>query len=306
MADVSQALTLILTAQPGGLDAGAIASALRAAEEVLGFAPSDRRWLRADTAYSAHFKRSKPMAIVGCRERLRLLLAPLPVDINLLASDVASPKRLLACDMDSTLIEQEIIDELSDEAGERDAISRITKAAMEGEIDFETSLRARVARLKGLDEAAMARVAARVTLMPGAHHLVQRMRDHGAVTVLITSGFSIFAEPIGRRLGFREVRANCLEIEHGRITGEISGPILGAAEKQRLLVQTARRFGLELHETMAVGDGANDREMLAAAGLGVAFRAKPAVTAAALSRDEGGAIEHGDLTALLALQGFCE
>ena len=209
-------------------------------------------------------------------------------------------KRLLIADMDSTMITVECIDELADYAGIKPQIAEVTERAMRGELDFAAALDARVALLKGLDEGAIDRcLAERVTDTPGAATLVRTMHARGAATVLISGGFTRFAEPVGARLGFERVIANRLEIAAGALSGTVTKPIVDSATKEATLRSVAAARGIDLSQTLAVGDGANDLPMIRAAGLGVAFHAKPIVAAAA-----GARIEHGDLSALLWAQGI--
>ena len=209
-------------------------------------------------------------------------------------------KLLLVADMDSTMIGQECIDELADYAGLKAEVAAVTEQAMRGELDFEAALEARVALLRDLDEAAIDRCRAeRVRLTPGARTLVQTMRAHGAHTLLVSGGFTRFAEPVAAAIGFDAVVANELAIEGGRLAGTVIRPIVGAAAKERALLETAWTHDIDLADTLAVGDGANDIPMIAAAGLGVAWRAKPALVAVADAR-----IEANDLTALLFAQGY--
>ncbi|WP_375391070.1 phosphoserine phosphatase SerB [uncultured Sphingomonas sp.] len=209
-------------------------------------------------------------------------------------------KRLLVADMDSTMIGVECIDELADYAGLKPAIAAITDAAMRGELDFEGALDARVALLRGLDAGVIERcLAERVHLTPGARTLVGTMRARGARCVLVSGGFTRFAEPVARAIGFDRAVANELLIEDGRLTGAVRKPIVGAAAKLETLRAEAAALGIGLAETLAVGDGANDLPMIAAAGLGIAYHAKPIVAAAA-----GALIDRGDLTTLLWAQGI--
>ncbi len=208
--------------------------------------------------------------------------------------------RLLVADMDSTMITVECIDELADYAGIKPEIAAITEAAMRGELDFAGALDARVALLAGLDEGAIDRcLAERVRLMPGARALVATMRARGAYTVLVSGGFTRFAEPVGAMLGFDRVIANRLEIEDGKLIGTVAKPIVDAGTKRATLIAERERLGLPDSATLAVGDGANDLDMIRLAGLGVAYHAKPVVAAAAAAR-----IDHGDLTTLLYAQGI--
>lgn len=209
-------------------------------------------------------------------------------------------KRLLVADMDSTMITVECIDELADYAGIKAEVAAVTEAAMRGELDFEGALDARVALLAGLDAGAIDRcLAERVRDTPGAATLVRTMRAQGAATMLVSGGFTRFAEPVGARLGFDRVIANVLEIENGKLTGRVAKPIVGAATKLATLEAMLAEYGFDRAASLAVGDGANDLPMVQAAGLGVAYHAKPIVAAAAAAR-----IDHGDLTALLYAQGI--
>jgi phosphoserine phosphatase len=216
-------------------------------------------------------------------------------------------KRLLIADMDSTMIRQECIDELADEAGVGAHVAGITARAMNGELDFEAALRERVGLLKGLPEETIARVLRdRITLMPGGPVLLATMRAAGAYAALVSGGFTAFTSAIAGRLGFHENRANTLLAEGGSLTGQVAEPILGKEAKLQALNEITARLGISPAEAIAVGDGANDLPMLLAAGTGVALHAKPTVQAQCDVR-----INHGDLTALLFLQGyareeFCE
>ena len=234
-----------------------------------------------------------------------IAVARLALDGKLGAVDVvvqheAAPKRLLIADMDSTMITVECIDELADYAGIKPQIAEITERAMRGELDFGAALDERVALLKGLPERVIAEcLADRVKLMPGARTLVQTMRAHGAQTILVSGGFTRFAEPVGDQIGFQRVVANVLDLTDGALTGTVAKPIVDSATKERELLAAIARHGLTVAETLAVGDGANDIPMLEAAGLGIAYHAKPATRARA-----DAAIDHGDLTALLWAQGI--
>ena len=209
-------------------------------------------------------------------------------------------KAVLLADMDSTMIEQECIDELAEEAGVGAHVRAITARAMNGELDFEDALRARVELLKDLPEAVVARVLEeRITLTPGGPALVATMRAHGAYTVLVSGGFTAFTRSVAARLGFDEHRANRLVWDNGRLTGAVDHPILGRAAKLEALEEITRGLGLTPADALAVGDGANDLAMLARAGAGVALHAKPSVAAQCDLR-----INFGDLTALLYLQGY--
>lgn len=237
----------------------------------------------------------------GLAERMRANIAPAPVDIVVQPAG-GRRKRLLIADMDSTIIGQECIDELADFAGRRAEISAITERAMRGELDFEAALKARVAMLKGLPESALEETfRKRISLTPGARALVQTMKKHGARAALVSGGFTFFTSRVAEAAGFDFNDANTLLVENGALAGAVAEPIRGRAAKEAALVRLAGEHSIPLEETMAVGDGANDLAMLARAGLGVAFRAKPAVAEAADIR-----IDHGDLTALLYMQGYNE
>jgi phosphoserine phosphatase len=202
--------------------------------------------------------------------------------------------------MDSTLIGQECIDELADVVGVGVRVAAITERAMRGEVAFAPALRERVALLAGLPETVIGEVLKeRITLNPGARTLVQTMRANGAYVAIVSGGFRQFTGAIRERLGADEDRANAFIIEGGKLTGKVIEPILGQDAKLAALKGIAASMGLTLGDTLAVGDGANDLPMLQAAGLGVAYRAKPKVAAAADAR-----IEHTDLAALLYAQGF--
>jgi phosphoserine phosphatase len=209
-------------------------------------------------------------------------------------------KRLLVADMDSTLIGQECVDELADVAGVGGRVAAITERAMRGEVAFAPALRERVALLAGLPETVIDDVLNdRIQLNPGARTLVKTMRANGAYVAIVSGGFRQFTRAIRERLGADEDRANTLMIEGGKLTGEVIEPILGEGAKLGALKEIAAAMGLTLDDTLAVGDGANDLPMLQAAGLGVAYRAKPKVAANAHAR-----IDHADLTALVYAQGF--
>jgi phosphoserine phosphatase len=209
-------------------------------------------------------------------------------------------KMLLVADMDSTMIGQECIDELADFVGLKAHVSAITERAMRGEIAFEPALRERVALLKGLPAAVIDEVIEkRITPNPGARLLINTMRKHGAHTCLVSGGFSLFTQRVGEMIGFDENHANMLMVEDGKLTGFVEEPILGREAKLDTLLELARHLRLPLEKALAVGDGANDLAMIARAGLGVAYHAKPAVAAAAHAR-----IDRGDLTAMLYLQGY--
>ncbi len=237
--------------------------------------------------------------IRAASERARAALGGRPVDIAVQPAQ-GRRKKLFLADMDSTMIGQECIDELADFAGMKEHVSAITERAMRGEIEFEPALRERVALLKGLDAQIVAKVISeRITLTPGGRALVQTMRANGAHTALVSGGFTVFTSQIAHAIGFHENRANTLVVEDDKFAGIVSEPILGREAKLATLIELRNLHGLQRADTMAVGDGANDLAMLEEAGLGVAFHAKPAVAAAAHVR-----VDHGDLSALLFMQGY--
>jgi phosphoserine phosphatase len=232
--------------------------------------------------------------------KLRALIGDLPVDI-VLQEQNGRRKKLLVADMDSTMIGQECIDELADYAGFKNRVAAITRRAMEGELAFAPALRERVALLKGLPNSTIDTVIAeRIRLTPGGPALVQTMRKNGAYTCVVSGGFTAFMSHIAAAIGFDEYHANALLVDGaGRLTGEVAEPVLGREAKRDTLIALRERFRLDREDTLAVGDGANDIPMIEAAGLGVAFHAKPPLRQAARA-----CIDHGDLTALLYAQGF--
>jgi phosphoserine phosphatase len=281
---------LMLIARPGSraLDAGVLDSLRR-------FAPGAPRWLAEAEALEV------PLApeTDGIEDALREQLAGLPVDVAVVPGHNRR-KQLLLADMDSTIIEQEVVDELAAVAGVGAAVSAITERTMRGELEFEPALVERVALLKGLPAAAIDRlIRERITFAPGGRTLVATMKAHGAFTAIVSGGFTAFTGHVAGTLGFESHEANTLIIEDGRLTGRVGEPILGKAAKVEALHRLMARLKIASGDVIAVGDGANDIAMLQLAGLGVAFHGKPAVRAAADVR-----IDHADLTALLHLQGY--
>ena len=232
-------------------------------------------------------------------EKIRAVIAGQPIDCAVQEAETRR-KKLLIADMDSTMIGQECIDELAAEVGLKDKVATITARAMNGEIAFEPALRERVALLKGLSTSVIDDVIEkRITLTPGGRELIATMKAKGFYTALVSGGFTVFTSRIAAMLGFDENRANLLLDANGKLTGEVAEPILGKQAKVDALIEIAERLGISPEEAMAVGDGANDLGMLHLSGAGVALHAKPAVAAEAKIR-----IDHGDLTALLYLQGY--
>lgn len=233
------------------------------------------------------------------RKAVDSAVASLPVDACVQPAE-GRAKRLLIADMDSTIISCECLDELADYAGVKAEIAEVTERAMRGELDFEPALRARVARLKGLSLKALQRCYdERVRLNPGARTLIRTMAAHGARCVLVSGGFEFFTSRVADLAGFHDHRGNTLIDDGERLTGEVGDPILGREAKLEALKAEAAALGVGLDQTIAIGDGANDLAMIMAAGLGVAYRAKPVVAAQARAR-----IDHADLTTLLYFQGY--
>lgn len=232
----------------------------------------------------------------------RALVEHRPVDVALVPAE-GRRKQLLIADMDSTMINEECIDELADALNLKPQVADITERAMRGELDFTEALDTRVALLKGLERRIIEEIRReRITLAPGGRALVNTMKQYGAHTALISGGFSYFADYVARRIGFNEAIANALDFdENDRLTGTVQRPIVDRSVKLERLRTIAAARGIPIELTMAVGDGANDLDMIKAAGFGVALHAKPVVAAEAPYR-----IDHGDLTALLYLQGYAE
>lgn len=233
--------------------------------------------------------------------KLRAHFMSAPIDIVCTPAE-RRRMRLLVADMESTIIEQECLDELADEIGIGAEVADITTRAMRGELDFEPALRARVKLLAGLPHKTLEKIYdERVTLMPGAEILLATLKHHGCYCALVSGGFDYFADKIATRLGFDFYQCNQLAYDADRLSGEVIEPILGREAKAEILGKLSADLNIPLTETMAVGDGSNDLAMLAQAGYGFAFRAKPLVAEAAQIR-----IDHGDLTALLYTQGFAK
>ena len=266
--------------------ADAVAAAIGASDEPIWLADEACDiFLDATTAGPAE---TAARAVIG-RAQIDLLVQPVE----------HRRKRLLVADLESTIIENEMLDELADFIGRRQEVSEITRQAMNGEIDFAAALEARVRLLVGLPAHVLEEAAGRIRLRAGARQLIATMRADGAVTALVSSGFTAFAQRTGVELGFDHIVANRLDLSGGRIAGTISRPIVTGETKRQTLLAVAAEHGVPLHLSMAVGDGANDLPMLAAAGIGVAFHAKPAVSSAARWR-----LDHADLTGLLYAQGY--
>jgi phosphoserine phosphatase len=236
-------------------------------------------------------------ALIAARD----IAADLPLDINLVKTEKRR-KKLLIADMDSTIINVECLDELADMAGLKPQIAAITERAMRGELEFEAALKERVGMLKGLKLDALERTyAERVRLNPGAKSLLATMRANGAHTMLVSGGFGYFTQRVAETAGFHVERGNTLLDDGTALTGEVGTPILGREAKLAALEEAVATLKIDIAESLAVGDGANDLGMIGRAGMGVAYHAKPVVAEAA-----GAAINHNDLTALLYLQGYSD
>ena len=268
---------------------------IQAVSQQLPNAP-EPQWLAADTACDLTVDDGTPETL---HTAVQGVLGQQPVDCVIQPSGVRR-KRLLIADMDSTIIDQECIDELAAALGIKDRISAITERAMRGELDFNLALRERVALLKGLERRALMDVFKnQITIRPGARTLVQTMRANGAHTALVSGGFTFFTQKVAEAVGFDENQANTLDFDGDLLAGTVGEPILGREAKRDALNAFVEQLDISAAQTLAVGDGANDLDMIGAAGLGVAFRAKPAVAEAADAR-----IDHCDLTALLYIQGY--
>ena len=291
--------TLITNPAAPALDAAAIErvrGVLPAAQATVWLAPG----IAADIAFGGPAEASRAGDNRALADRARATLADAPIDV-VVQRLAARRKTLFLADMDSTMIGQECIDELADYVGLKQHVAATTERAMRGEIEFAPALRERVALLAGLPAAVVDEVIAkRITLTPGARTLVATMRAHGAHTCLVSGGFTLFTGRIAAMIGFDENRANTLLVDAGgRLTGQVAEPIIGREAKLATLSELTRRLAIAPEETLVAGDGANDIAMIEAAGLGVAYHAKPKVAAAATAR-----IDHGDLTALLYVQGY--
>ncbi|MEP3112546.1 phosphoserine phosphatase SerB [Nisaea sp.] len=287
---------LTLTANPAApsLNAAAVAEA----EEALrsnGLSVGTADWLSSEIAVDLPFDGTLAEDLA---DTLRSALSNLSADINLQPS-AGRRKRLLIADMDSTIITSESLDDLATYAGIGDKIAPITARAMRGELDFEETLKERVAMLAGHPSSLLDRLLAEVEVTPGAQALVTTMRRDGAYTALVSGGFTSLTGPVRERLGFHTDRANTLNVTDNCFSGTVGEPILGRDAKLVALNDFCAELGIDPANAVTVGDGANDLAMLQAAGMGVAFRGKPAVREAATFR-----IDHGDLSGLLYLQGY--
>jgi phosphoserine phosphatase len=287
-----QILTLI--APPGGLAAPDLART-RAALAALGATVGTPGWLAPDEAADLPFTELAPDQAIAAA---RAALGEAPIDL------IAQPaegrrKALLLADMDSTIVTSETLDEIAAYAGLKDRIAEITRRSMNGELDFRQALIERVGMLEGLSTEALDRTWNATEITPGAQALVATMRAHGAHCAIVSGGFTFFTGRVADRLGFHAHYSNTLLVADGKLTGKVGEPILDRDAKLATLKRLAAELALPLAATLTVGDGANDLAMLQAAGLGIAFRAKPVVAAAARAR-----VDHADLRALLFAQGY--
>ena len=290
---MAQVLTLI--AAPGTELEEPVIAATRATLKEAGAEPAPLSWLAPATACDIPFTGTEPRSV---EMALRPRLAGLRVDLAAQPTE-GRRKRLLLADMESTIVTRELTDELAALAGMGERIAAMTAASMRGEVDFASSLRARMALLKGQPAALLERVKELVELTPGARALVQTMKAHGARTALVSGGFDIFTAIAAAACGFDEHYSNHLILCGGELRGEVAEPILDRFAKRAILERLASELAATPEEATAIGDGANDIPMIEAAGLGVAYRGKPKVAAAARFR-----LDHADLTGLLYLQGY--
>lgn len=288
---VTPPLTLVATLVAEGALSTADAAVASDALRSIGGNPAPAQWIDAGDALD--------ITVTGLGQAAaRAVLEAALAHLDIIVQPVAAPRRklLIIADMDSTMISCECIDELADYAGLKAQVAAITEAAMRGELDFAAALDARVALLAGMDAAVIDQCRReRVRLTPGAQTLVRTMAAHGAHSILISGGFTAFAGPVAAEIGFTEVHANTLLVLAGTLTGQVARPIVDAAAKRAALLAA----NLPMPATLAVGDGANDIPMLQAAGLGIAYHAKPKAAAAAHA-----AVRCGDLTVLLRAQGY--
>ena len=296
-----EAVLTVIAAPLAAAQTAAAVDAAVASLRQLGALIEGRTWLARDQACDIFFDELDPdQADAAARSAIRAALGPAPIDL------VAQPvlgrrKLLLLADMESTIIANEMLDEIADLLGLKAKVAAITARAMNDEIDFAVALRERVALLKDLPESALAEAGQRIRVTPGAGELVATMRGNGAFAALVSGGFRVYTARIREALGFDLDIANELVIADGKLAGSVAEPILARDAKLQALKRLAAERTLPLTATLAVGDGANDIAMIDAAGLGIAYHARPAVAARARRR-----IEHNDLTALLYAQGYSD
>jgi phosphoserine phosphatase len=297
MAQTAETVLTLVAPSLGGLSdrhIGTVRAALK--DQQASLCPTD--WLSEGEACDISFDNCLPDVAEAVVRQALAATDLSPVDLFVQPS-ADRQKMLLIADMDSTMVTSETLDDLAAHAGLKDKISAITERAMRGELDFESALRERVGMLKGLRAEALDETLAEIVYMPGAKTLVATMRAAGATCLLVSGGFTAFTSKVAAHLGFHDDRANTLHVENGVLTGTVGEPILGRDAKLHTLVTEAGKLRLPLVRTVAVGDGANDLAMIQAAGLGVAYHAKPLVQEAARFR-----VNHCDQTALLFAQGY--
>ncbi len=291
---MSHVATLVSNPKQPAVDAAAIAKARTLLPNAI-----SENVLKAGIAADIYFAPGPDAQEREISDLVRAALAPAPVDV-IVQETAFRRKKLFVADMDSTMIDQECIDELADYAGLKAHVAAITERAMRGELPFEPALRERVALLKDLPLSVIGEtIEKKITLAAGGMELIATLKANGVYTCLVSGGFTLFTNVIASKLGFDENRANELLTEHGKLTGKVREPILGRAAKLATLQELTAKLGIRAEETIAIGDGANDLDMITAAGLGVAIHAKPAVAAAAQAR-----IDHADLTAVVYCGGF--
>jgi len=293
---MAESVVTLIAAQAGGDALSVAVESARDALVKLGARLEPNDWLAVGRACDIPFDDVAPdQADAGIRAALGGAVA-----IDVLAQHTAGRrKQLLVADMEATIIANEMLDELAEIAGIQPQIAAITRRAMNGEIEFAGALRERVGLLKDMPEAALAEAGARIRINSGAASLVATMHKHGAYTALVSGGFRLYADRIKRQLGFDIAVANELIVEDGKLAGRVREPVLGKEAKLATLTLLAVERRLSLGAALAVGDGANDLPMIEAAGMGIAYHAKPIVAAAARLR-----VDHNDLTALLYAQGY--
>jgi len=289
---------LTLIAPPGGLSE-TIVDSVRAALAGLSAEVGDADWLALGEACDIAFAGADRKA---AETAARDALDDAPLDLWA-GPQEGRKKKLLVADMDSTIVTVECLDELAARIGKKKEIAAITESAMRGEVDYRESLKQRVAMLAGLKESAIQETLAGVNLTPGAETLVKTMAANGAYTLLVSSGFTVFTEPVANLAGFDDHRGNRLEITDGHLTGRVIEPILDKDAKLVNLKRAADERNIPLSRSLAIGDGANDVPMIQAAGLGVAYKAKPVTQEAAMASN-GARIDHTGLTAALFMQGY--
>jgi len=284
----------LIAARAGGLDQAIVAEAA-ARLKALGAETGRPDWLASGLACDLEFDGLSPDQGDAA---IRLLTDGHPIDLIAQATENRR-KKLLIADMDSTIVTTETLTDVAEIAGKGEIIDEITTRTMQGDLDFAASLRERVAMLKGLDETALETAYESIMVSPGAETLVRTMAASGACTALVSGGFTYFTNRIAERLGFHLNKANTFVIEGGKLTGEVTEPILSREAKYETLIKLATENRLSLDQTAAVGDGANDLEMIQAAGLGCAYRGKPTLRDAARAK-----LDHADLAGLLFAQGY--